>query len=152
MSSSGIKYEIQMETTCEILKMQQHPNDKQFDLASGKIFVFGSNLEGIHGAGAALFALKHCGALRGKAAGKMNQCYAIPTKDEYLQTLSLESIENFVTNFVAYARAHPEMEFFVTRVGCGLAGYSDKDIAPMFKDAPSNCELPIGWDKPETLT
>ena len=131
--------------------MNKHPNDKDFSIESGKIFVYGSNLAGIHGAGAARFALDKLGALRGKAAGRMNQCYAIPTKDENLETLPLDSVQHFVTNFIAYARCHPDLQFFVTRIGCGLAGYTDKDIAPLFKDAPENCELPIGWDKPESL-
>lgn len=126
--------------------MNKHPNDKDFQIESGKIFVFGSNLAGIHGAGAARFARDKLGALPGKAAGRMNQSYAIPTKDENLETLPLDAIQHFVTNFIAYARCQPDVQFFVTRIGCGLAGYSDEDIAPMFVDAPANCELPIGWD------
>jgi hypothetical protein len=70
---------------------------------------------------------------------------AIPTKDERLVTLPLERIAPYVRTFLDYAQAHPELEFMVTRIGCGLAGYSDDQIAPMFADAPNNCQLPMGW-------
>lgn len=110
-----------------------------------KIFVFGSNLAGRHGKGAALDArLKH-GAELGVGEGLTGRSYAIPTKNRSLQTRSLWDIQKSVETFKAYAKAHPELEFFVTRVGCGLAGYQDDDIAPMFADAPLNCELPKGW-------
>lgn len=110
-----------------------------------KIFVFGSNLAGRHGKGAALTARLQHGAIYGKGTGPQDNAYAIPTKDERLQTLALDRIKPYVEEFLNYARKHPELTFQVTRVGCGLAGYKDKDIAPMFKDAPSNCELPEGW-------
>lgn len=110
-----------------------------------KIFVFGSNLAGIHGAGAALFARKHYGAILGKGVGLQGSSYAIPTKDYNIRTLPLEHIQLFVNDFLDFARSVPHMEFQVTRIGCGLAGYKDEDIAPMFKNAPANCELPEGW-------
>lgn len=81
----------------------------------------------------------------------MGMAYAIPTKDENLMTLPLDAIQDFVQKFITYAQCHTEMQFFVTRIGCGLAGYTDREIAPLFKEAPANCELPHGWDKPETL-
>lgn len=105
------------------------------------IFVFGSNLAGAHGAGAALEARRNFGALDGQGDGPMNRCYAIPTKDENIQTLPLDRIKAYVKDFIEYAKLHPKKEFFVTAIGCGLAGYQPTDIAPMFKDSPLNCTL-----------
>jgi hypothetical protein len=109
------------------------------------IFVFGSNLAGIHGAGAALYARKHHGAILGQGIGLQGDSYAIPTKDKKIKTLPLEQIKPHVDEFILFAKSHPELTFQVTRIGCGLAGYTDKDISPMFKDAPANCNLPDGW-------
>jgi hypothetical protein len=110
-----------------------------------KIFVFGSNLAGRHGKGAALTAFKDHGAVYGQGVGLQGTSYAIPTKDEDLKTLPLNKIKKYVENFVRFAELNPSMYFNVTRVGCGLAGYEDSDIAPMFADAPKNCVLPAGW-------
>lgn len=110
-----------------------------------KIFVFGSNLAGRHGKGAALRAYKEHGAVYGKGVGLQGSSYAIPTKDENLNTLPLQKIERYVEQFIRFAHLNPDMQFEVTRVGCGLAGYDDADIAPMFFDAPINCILPVGW-------
>jgi len=107
-----------------------------------KIFVFGSNLAGRHGAGAAKAALEHHGAIYGKGVGHYGNSYALPTKDENLKTLSLEDIQGHVTMFLIYATDNPELEFYVTKIGCGLAGYKPIDVAMFFKDAPKNCELP----------
>ena len=109
------------------------------------IFVFGSNLAGRHGKGAALTARLYHGAIYGQGIGRQGNSYAIPTKDTKLVSLSLHTIENYVREFKAYANQHPELTFFITRIGCGLAGYTDEVIAPMFKNAPSNCELPLLW-------
>lgn len=109
------------------------------------IFVFGSNLAGIHGAGAALFARKFKGAIQGIGEGVQGNSYGIPTKDRNIKTLPLEAIQKHVDTFLEYAKQHPDKVFEVTRVGCGLAGYSDKDISPMFKTASPNCKLPEGW-------
>ena len=110
-----------------------------------EIFVFGSNLAGIHGAGAALYARKHHGAILGKGIGLQGSSYGIPTKDEHIKTLPLSTIENHVKDFLRFADEHPEMIFNVTRIGCGLAGYKDHDIAPMFRNSPVNCKLPDEW-------
>lgn len=110
-----------------------------------EIFVFGSNLAGIHGAGAALFARKHHGAVLGKGIGLQGSSYGIPTKDERIRTLPLSVIEKHVKDFIAFANQHHEMTFNVTRIGCGLAGYKDQDIAPLFRGAPVNCRLPDEW-------
>ena len=110
-----------------------------------KIFVFGSNLAGRHGAGAALFARQYHGAIYGKGVGIQGNSYALPTKDEHLRSLPLEEIKTYVDQFLSYAEYHSELEFIVTRVGCGLAGYTDDDIRPMFDAAPNNCHLPEEW-------
>ena len=109
------------------------------------IFVFGSNLAGRHGKGAALFAHQHHGAEYGVGVGRTGNAYAIPTKDAKLKTLPLSTINQHVDDFIAYAKNHPELKFQVTRVGCGLAGYKDPQIHPMFFLAPQNCELPAEW-------
>lgn len=111
----------------------------------GEIFVFGSNLAGVHGAGAALHAREHYGAVLGEGRGRHGQSYAIPTKDFKIKTLPIDSISGYVKEFIFYALRNPEEAFYVTRVGCGLAGYTDEDIAPLFSSAPTNCILPIGW-------
>jgi hypothetical protein len=110
-----------------------------------KIFVFGSNLAGRHGKGAALAAYREHGAVYGQGIGLQGNSYAIPTKDENLNTLPLHKIQRYVDNFVKFAVLNAEMKFEVTRVGCGLAGYEDDDIAPMFHNVPDNCILPVGW-------
>lgn len=110
-----------------------------------EVFVFGSNLAGRHGKGAALTARQQHGAIYGQGTGRQGNSYAIPTKDRQLVTLPLETISGHIRHFIAYAAAHRDDTFIVTRVGCGLAGYSDDDIAPYFQDAPRNCILPDGW-------
>jgi hypothetical protein len=110
-----------------------------------QIFVFGSNLAGRHGKGAALEAKQRHGAIYGQGVGLQGCSYGIPTKNRDLWTLPLAEIEFYVERFLEFAAEHPELNFNVTRIGCGLAGYQDKDIAPMFKGAPVNCVLPDGW-------
>jgi len=110
-----------------------------------EIFVFGSNLAGRHGKGAALVARNSYNAVYGQGVGIQGMSYAIPTKDEGLNTLSLEKIVDYVDDFLDFAEDHPEMTFNMTRIGCGLAGYTDADIAPMFECAPDNVMLPIEW-------
>jgi hypothetical protein len=109
------------------------------------IFVFGSNEAGRHGAGAAKFARLNHGAVYGVGIGRTGESYAIPTKDYAIRTLPLKAIKHYVEGFIKYAFRNRELQFNVTRIGCGLAGYSDAQIAPMFKYAPSNCVLPKGW-------
>lgn len=109
------------------------------------VFVFGSNLAGRHGKGAALFAREARGAVYGRGIGFQGNSYAIPTKDHYLGVLPLWRIEHYVEDFIIFAEDYPELNFEVTRIGCGYAGYHDYQIAPMFREAPSNCFLPKGW-------
>lgn len=109
------------------------------------IFVFGSNLAGRHGKGAALYARREHGAIYGKAEGLQGRSYGVPTKDANLQSLPLSAIAVNVDRFLAFARKYPDLQFEITRIGCGLAGYNDEQIAPLFRGAPSNCTLPVGW-------
>lgn len=106
------------------------------------IFVFGSNLAGRHGKGAALYARQHHGAIYGQGVGLQGNSYAIPTKDARLKSLPLEEIRRYVEDFKAFAHSHLEMTFQVTAIGCGLAGYRPGQIAPMFGASPANCILP----------
>lgn len=108
-------------------------------------FVFGSNLAGRHGAGAAKDAVMYYGALVGQGVGPQGTAYALPTKDWRLDPLPLARIATHVADFIDYAEFRPELIFAVTRVGCGLAGFTDEDIAPLFAAAPLNCQLPYGW-------
>lgn len=113
---------------------------------TGQCFVFGSNLSGIHGAGAARAAHRNYGAAWGVAEGPTGDAYAIPTVRENIAgPLTLDEIRVAVDRFISYATAHPELSFFVTRIGCGLAGHRDQDVAPMFTQAPANCSLPDTW-------
>lgn len=113
--------------------------------SSNVCFVFGSNLSGIHGAGAAKYAVAMYGAEHKTGEGRTGRAYALPTKDAKLVPLPLADIERRVDTFLAYTFDHPELEFFVTRVGCGLAGYDDRQIAPFFLLAGDNVTLPDGW-------
>jgi hypothetical protein len=106
------------------------------------VFVFGSNLAGRHGKGAAKWAVEHRGAIYGHGIGPQGNSYAIPTKDEKLRTLPLPEIAVYVRFFRAYARMRPETRFQLTPIGCGLAGYKPEQIAPMFEGASENIELP----------
>ena len=117
------------------------------------VFVFGSNEGGIHGAGAARYALNYRGARWGTGYGHMTgstamgQSFGIPTKDrEIKRTLSLETIKIYVDGFLAYAKGRPDLQFQITCIGCGLAGLKHEDIAPMFEGAPENCWFDDLWE------
>ena len=108
-------------------------------LKENEIFVFGSNLAGMHGGGAARIARLHFGAVMGKGVGLQGQSYAIPTMQG-----GVETIRPYVEEFIAYAKRHPEKHFLVTPIGCGIAGFEAEDIAPLFKKAKQikNISLP----------
>jgi hypothetical protein len=111
-------------------------------LNKGEIFVFGSNLSGIHGAGAARIAYNKFGAKWGVGIGRTGNCYAIPTKSEGIKrTLTINEISLYVNEFILYAIENSELTFLVTDIGCGLAGYKIHDIEPLFKNTPKNCRL-----------
>lgn len=99
-------------------------------LAPGEVFVFGSNLAGMHGGGAARVAMQHFGAVWGKGVGLQGQSYAIPTMQG-----GVETIKPYVDEFILFAREHSELLFYVTRIGCGIAGFEDYEIAPLFAAA-----------------
>lgn len=110
-----------------------------------EIFVFGSNLAGRHGAGAALQALNEFGAVLFQGVGLQGKSYGIPTKDERIRTMPLEAIAPYVKEFLDFARSRPDLSFYVTPIGCGLAGYKREQIRPMFDDLPENCRLAHTW-------
>ena len=99
-------------------------------LAENENFVFGSNLAGFHGGGAARVAHQRFGAVWGQGVGLQGQSYAIPTMQG-----GVETIRPYVDEFIVFAKQHPELTFLVTRIGCGIAGFTDEDIAPLFKEA-----------------
>ncbi len=101
-----------------------------FELKPNEVFVFGSNLSGSHGGGAARVAYEKFGAVWGEGVGHFGQTYAIPTMQG-----GVETIKPYVDQFIAYAMQHFELTFLVTRIGCGIAGFKDEDIAPLFKAA-----------------
>lgn len=114
--------------------------------AVNPLFAFGSNLQGRHGKGAALFARTYYGAVYGIGVGVTGNSYAIPTKDESLRTLPLEEIRPYVDVFIQYAIAHPRRVIILSRFGCGLAGYTDKEILSLLPDLlPSNVYVDEKW-------
>lgn len=125
--------------------------DNITSLEPHQIFCMGTNLSGIHGAGAARTGYELFGAEYGVGFGRTGQCYAIPTKDKNIQTLSLSEIKSYIRGFLDYAFKHPELEFLLTPIGTGLAGIAAEDIAPLFPLMAShlNIELPknIIWPK-----
>ena len=99
------------------------------ELKENEIFVFGSNLQGMHGGGAARLAYEKFGAIWGQGVGLQGQCYGIPTMHG-----GVEDIKPYVDEFIEFAKSHPELTFLVTRIGCGIAGFRDEEIAPLFKE------------------
>lgn len=113
--------------------------DRITELRSDEIFVFGSNAQGLHGGGAARYAHRLFGAVWGEGVGRTGQCYAIPTMDG-----AVAAIQPYVDDFIRYAAEHPELTFLVTEIGCGIAGYTPEQIAPLFAAAldQKNIRLP----------
>ena len=109
------------------------------ELKDSEIFVFGSNLEGMHGGGAARLAYNRFGAIWGQGVGLQGQSYGIPTMHG-----GVDVIQPYVDEFIEFAEAHPEYQFLVTKIGCGIAGFTEEEIAPMFKEAVDikNISLP----------
>lgn len=118
-------------------------------LADNEIFVFGSNLAGMHGGGAARVALMRFGAIMGQGVGLQGQSYAIPTMHG-----GVDVIKPYVDEFIDFAVQHPELKFLVTAIGCGIAGFTVDEIAPLFRRACTveNVYLPERfWDVLERL-
>ena len=111
-------------------------------LQPNEIFVFGSNLRGMHGGGAAYIAHRKFGAIMGQGVGLQGQSYAIPTMQG-----GVETIKPYVEEFIEFAKAHQNLTFLVTRIGCGIAGFTDDEISPLFEEAHDveNIVLPPGW-------
>ncbi len=99
-------------------------------LDQNEVFVFGSNLDGIHAGGAARVARMRFGAIMGQGIGIQGQSYAIPTMQG-----GVETIRPYVDDFIKFAQQHPDLTFYVTRIGCGIAGFKDEEIAPLFDAA-----------------
>ena len=114
------------------------------ELKDNEIFVFGSNLAGAHGGGAAWLAFKQFGAVWGEGVGMYGQTYAIPTMQG-----GVETIKPYVDDFIRFAKEYPGLTFLVTRIGCGIAGFRDEQIAPLFADAINveNIILPMSFVK-----
>lgn len=113
--------------------------DNITELGPNEILVFGSNLEGNHAGGAARDAHEKFGAVWGKGVGIQGQSYAIPTMGD------IKQIEMYAKDFIEYAETHPDKTFYLTKIGCGIAGYSEDEIKPLFKYMPSNVARPEGW-------
>ena len=118
--------------------MSKEENLLVTSLPEGHYFVFGSNEAGRHGKGAALCAKKNFGAIYGQGNGEQGRSYDVATKDTCLRSLPLGQIRENVRVFLQHAINHPHKQWAVSRIGCGLAGYSDEEIAPLFKGHPSN--------------
>ena len=109
---------------------REFTQERIFELKPNEIFVFGSNMSGMHGGGAARLAYDRFGAIWGQGVGIQGQSYGIPTMQG-----GIETIKPYVDEFIEFAKQHPEYKFLVTKIGCGIAGFSEKEIAPLFKDA-----------------
>ena len=115
-------------------------------LTDDEVFVFGSNLAGMHGGGAAATAYRCFGAVLGQGVGLQGQSYAIPTMQG-----GVETIKPYVDEFVAFAKSHPELRFLVTKIGCGIAGFRDEEIAPLFCDAVGVANIVLPKDFVEII-
>ena len=117
--------------------------DRITELKSNEIFVFGSNLAGAHGGGAARLAYDRFGAIWGQGVGLQGQSYAIPTMQG-----GVETIKPYVDEFIRFAKEHPKLKFWVTKIGCGIAGFTVDEIAPLFYHAIDckNIVLPKEFD------
>ena len=111
-------------------------------LQPNEIFVFGSNLQGMHGGGAAYVAHRKFGAIWGQGVGLQGQSYGISTMQ-----CGVETIRPYVDEFIQFAKEHPNLTFLVTRIGCGIAGFTDDEISPLFEKAHDveNIVLPPNW-------
>ena len=127
--------------------------DKKFAEKPGSVFVFGSNLAGLHGGGAAAVAYKKYGATWGQGFGASYRddgslgSYALPTKDEKINTLRYTEVAYWIEQFANWCMTSGNREIFVTKIGCGLAGFTEQQMAPLFKRFfwHSNVILPTGW-------
>ena len=128
--------------TFEFMEKKRTTPERITSLQPNEIFVFGSNLRGMHGGGAAYIAYLKFGAIMGQGVGLQGQSYGIPTMQG-----GVETIRPYVDEFIEFAKQHPELTFLVTRIGCGIAGFTDDEISPLFEKAHDveNIVLPEGW-------
>ena len=145
MATPSVAMETQMNMYSLIrseMRIKRTTPDFITHLRPNEIFVFGSNLKGLHGGGAAYIAYRKFGAIMGQGVGLQGQSYGIPTMQG-----GVETIRPYVDEFIQFAKEHPHFTFLVTRIGCGIAGFDDEDIAPLFEDAHNveNIVLPVGW-------
>ena len=133
---------IAMEATRMPVEKKRTTPELITELQPNEIFVFGSNLKGVHGGGAAYIAYRKFGAIMGQGVGLQGQSYAIPTMQG-----GVDTIRPYVDEFIGFAKQHPNNTFLVTRIGCGIAGFTDEDISPLFEKAHdvNNIVLPEGW-------
>ena len=113
--------------------------ERIIELPEGSIFVFGSNESGAHGGGAARVALENFGAIWGQGEGLQGQSYGLPTME------GLDALRGAAQRFIDFAERHPELRFYLTKVGCGIAGHPEDVVAPLFAAAPDNVVRPPGW-------
>ena len=109
---------------------REYTSERISELRENEIFVFGSNLAGAHGGGAAWLAYRRFGAVWGEGVGLHGRTYAIPTMQG-----GVDTIKPYVDDFILFAKEHRELTFLVTRIGCGIAGFRDEEIAPLFREA-----------------
>lgn len=121
---------------------REYTPERITELKPNEIFVFGSNLAGAHGGGAARLAYNRLGAIWGHGVGLQGQSYAIPTMQG-----GVETIKPYVDEFIRFAMTRPDLKFYVTQIGCGIAGFTPDEIAPLFKDAikMENVILPVDF-------
>lgn len=133
---------IAMEATRLSVEKKRTTPELITELQPNEIFVFGSNLKGVHGGGAAYIAYRKFGAIMGQGVGLQGQSYGIPTMQG-----GVDTIRPYVDEFIGFAKQHPNNTFLVTRIGCGIAGFTDEDISPLFEKAHdvNNIVLPEGW-------
>ncbi|AWL28484.1 hypothetical protein A7P53_11825 [Acinetobacter defluvii] len=124
---------------------QYHDESIIKNLPEDTVFVFGSNMAGTHQGGAAKIAHQYFGAMKGVGRGWSGQSFAIPTMNEHLQQMPLSQIQHYVDDFKIYTKNHPKTKYFVTAVGCGVAGYKVEEIAPMFKGISHNVIFPVSF-------
>jgi hypothetical protein len=119
--------------------MSSFTPDNITHLAIDEYIVVGTNYEGRHAGGAALYAKKHFGLIEGCGEGLSGQTYALPTM------AGLEHLRSAALDFIDFSKFNPDKTFYLTRVGCGIAGHSDEEVAPLFNGTPDNVIKPKGW-------
>ena len=124
------------------MKQKRVTPERITELGENEVFVFGSNLAGAHGGGAALLAYRKFGAIWGQGVGLQGQSYGIPTMHG-----GVDAIKPYVDEFIEFAKTRPDLTFLVTRVGCGIAGFTNEEMSPLFAKAHEveNIVLPSGW-------